>query len=189
MLELLENVEPDLIDVLSSLCVDEVEDEEDEDDSSLSEAEFASGLALLRTGTSVSVTGIVTEVEVGAPGRGPFVTSGTLLVTLSSDGVAIAPLMDLDNPSSASLEPEPAAVTVFDADSLTGLTTTAGSLSSSSNCRRFKNDLGSLRRCCSNSSSAAYRDPKRDDARYEASCCWRIAASDEREPEGPASTN
>lgn len=126
-------------ELLSSLSVDELDDDEEEeeedDDSEVEDELDVDRSSLLET--SVSDTGIETEIEVGAPGLGPFVTSGTLFVTLSIEGVAAAALTALDKSISSSSELEDAVAAAFEADCLTGLTTTSGSLSSSNNCRRL----------------------------------------------------
>lgn len=146
---MLEIAEVDVLDVLSSLSEDVLELEDEEDGDAELEAELDSDLAaVLVDNASVSETGIETEIEVGAPGLGPFVMSGTLLLTLSREGVAAAALTALDKSMSALSDSVFAAdVAALEADSLTGLTTTAGSLSSLSSCRRLKDDLGIRRRC------------------------------------------
>lgn len=83
-----------LLELLSRLSDDEVEDAaDDEEEDEVLEAELEVDLASL---LEVSETGIDTEAELGSPGLGPLETSGTLLDIASSEGVAAALSTALD---------------------------------------------------------------------------------------------
>lgn len=123
-LELGEEVEVGTLELVSSVL--ELEESVDDDDGELEEEEDLVLLLLLELVISVSDTGMLTEVDVGAPGLAPFETS----ILLVRAAVAAAALTALDRSASSSssddVEEDEEVL-----DCLTGRTTTAGALSSS----------------------------------------------------------
>lgn len=111
-----------------------LDDDDDDDDDAEEEDELDDDVEVELCVTSVSETGILTEVEVGAPGRGPFDIS-ILLVILAAEPEAVeaAALTALERSTSAFSLSSSLLEEAAEPDCRTGLTTTAGAESSSIN--------------------------------------------------------
>lgn len=108
--------------------------DDDDDDDSEEDEELGDGVEVALCVTSVSETGILTEVEVGAPGRGPLDISILLVIFAPEpEAVEAAALTALERSTSAFSASSSVTEEAAEPDCLTGLTTTAGAESSSIN--------------------------------------------------------